>query len=102
VQPFDVKRRRGDFAGRMPVEFPATTGNEYAGVVDRVGTGVPGFAPGDEVLDSAAARACADFVVVPAGRLVLPVREYPLTEVVAAHRAVESGHGRDKVVLLTR
>ncbi|MEV0270258.1 NADP-dependent oxidoreductase [Hamadaea sp. NPDC050747] len=34
-----------------------------------------------------------------AGKIVLPVRAYPLADVVAAHAAVESGHGRGKVVL---
>ncbi|NUO55808.1 MAG: NADP-dependent oxidoreductase, partial [Hamadaea sp.] len=34
-----------------------------------------------------------------AGKIVLPVRAYPLADVAAAHAAVESGHGRGKVVL---
>jgi enoyl reductase len=33
------------------------------------------------------------------GRLVMPIRAYPLDEVVQAHRVVESGHGHGKVVL---
>jgi enoyl reductase len=33
------------------------------------------------------------------GEISMPVRAYPLSEVVAAHTAVESGHGRGKVVL---
>jgi enoyl reductase len=36
----------------------------------------------------------------PSGRLVMPVRAYPLAEVAAAHAAVETGHGRGKVVLI--
>jgi NADPH:quinone reductase-like Zn-dependent oxidoreductase len=34
------------------------------------------------------------------GRLTMPVRAYPLADVVAAHTAVESRHGRGKVVLI--
>lgn len=66
VQPFDVKRRRGDFAGRLPVTFPATTGNEYAGTVDKLGPGVEGLSVGQRVLGSVGATACADFLVAPA------------------------------------
>jgi enoyl reductase len=33
------------------------------------------------------------------GELRLPIRTFPLAEAVAAHRQVESGHGRGKVVL---
>ncbi|MCA2217714.1 NADP-dependent oxidoreductase [Jidongwangia harbinensis] len=43
----------------------------------------------------------ADVVALAArGRVVLPVRAYPLAEVAAAHAAVETGHGRGKVVLI--
>ncbi|MEV6964735.1 NADP-dependent oxidoreductase [Hamadaea sp. NPDC051192] len=34
-----------------------------------------------------------------AGKIVLPVRAYSVDDVVAAHEAVESGHGRGKVVV---
>ena len=34
------------------------------------------------------------------GELVMPVHPYPLAAVVQAHRAVESGHGRGKAVLI--
>jgi NADPH:quinone reductase-like Zn-dependent oxidoreductase len=34
------------------------------------------------------------------GEIVMPVRAYPLADVVEAHAAVESGHGRGKVVLI--
>ena len=70
VQPFDIKTRRGDMAERSPLTFPATLGNEYAGVVDLVGEGVEGLAVGDEVLGSASAQAYADLIVVPADQAV--------------------------------
>lgn len=34
------------------------------------------------------------------GDVTLPVRAYPLADVAAAHAAVESRHGRGKVVLI--
>jgi NADPH:quinone reductase-like Zn-dependent oxidoreductase len=66
VQPFDVAVRRG----RMPwakVEFPSTIGQEYSGVVDRVGGD---FAVGDEVLGSTMLNGAAELVCVPAETVV--------------------------------
>jgi enoyl reductase len=70
VQPFDIKTRRGDMAARNPLTFPATLGNEYAGVIDQVGDGVTGLAVGDEVLGSASSVAYADYIVVAADQVV--------------------------------
>jgi enoyl reductase len=70
VQPFDIKRRRGDLAAWVPVTFPATCGNEYTGTVDALGEGVTGLAVGDPVLGSAPGVACADYAVVPAENAV--------------------------------
>jgi NADPH:quinone reductase-like Zn-dependent oxidoreductase len=64
VQPFDVAVR----SGRMPwvrVTFPQTVGQEYAGVVERVGPGVDRFRPGDAVLGSTMVNGCAELVCVP-------------------------------------
>lgn len=46
------------------------------------------------------ARLAEMIALAAEGKLVLPVRAYPFADVVAAHRAVESGHGRGKVVLI--
>ncbi|MFF3349287.1 NADP-dependent oxidoreductase [Streptomyces sp. NPDC002779] len=67
VNPVDVKLRRGDFAGMVPVTFPQRLGNEFAGVVDQVGTDVTGLAVGDEVLGFTAMAAYAEVLTVPAG-----------------------------------
>jgi enoyl reductase len=178
VQPFDVKVRRGEMS-RLPVRFPQTIGQEYAGVVDRVGEGVPELRIGDDVLGSTMLNGNAALVCVPAGTavtkpadldaggggaiaqsielgiarerigtitddqaaaehgarvvragrdparlaevvalaargpsnhpaatldgkkvLMLPIRAYPLAEVAEAHAAVETRHGRGKVVLI--
>jgi len=53
-----------DTAVRFGLSLPAGFGTDYAGVVDQVGDGVTGFAPGDRVFGGALSRAVADFVVV--------------------------------------
>jgi NADPH:quinone reductase-like Zn-dependent oxidoreductase len=53
-----------DTAVQFGLSLPAGFGTDYAGVVDRVGDGVTGFAPGDRVFGGALSRAVADFVVV--------------------------------------
>jgi NADPH:quinone reductase-like Zn-dependent oxidoreductase len=57
-----------DTAVRFGLSLPAGFGTDYAGVVDQVGDGVTGLAPGDRVFGGALSRAVADFVVIePAG-----------------------------------
>src|ERR1700735_3828509 len=53
-------------ATRFGLSLPTGFGTDYAGVVDQVGDGVTGFAPGDRVFGGALSRAVADFVVVDA------------------------------------
>ncbi|SDG08007.1 NADPH:quinone reductase [Lentzea fradiae] len=53
-----------DTATRFGLSLPAGFGTDYAGVVDQVGEGVTGFAPGDRVFGGALSRAVADYVVV--------------------------------------
>lgn len=55
-----------DTAARFGLSLPAGFGTDYAGVVDQVGDGVTGFAPGDRVFGGALSRAVSDFVVVDA------------------------------------
>ncbi|MFJ4677465.1 MULTISPECIES: NADP-dependent oxidoreductase [unclassified Kitasatospora] len=57
-----------DTAARFGLTLPVGFGTDYAGVVDQVGEGVSGFAPGDRVFGGALSRAVADFVLVtPSG-----------------------------------
>ncbi|MGH8965039.1 MAG: alcohol dehydrogenase catalytic domain-containing protein, partial [Actinomycetes bacterium] len=49
VNPADWKLRSGHRRQELPVEPPAALGREVAGIVDRVGPGVEGFAQGDAV-----------------------------------------------------
>lgn len=70
VQPFDCAFRRGDLAGFLPAMFPQMLGNDFAGVVDEVGEGVPDLQPGDEVLGYCTLAAHADLIVVAASAVV--------------------------------
>src|SRR3954451_7684583 len=71
VQPFDVAVRRG----AMPwaeVTFPQTIGQEYSGVIDRLGPGADaqGFAAGAPVLGSTMLNGQASMLCVPAATVV--------------------------------
>jgi NADPH:quinone reductase-like Zn-dependent oxidoreductase len=50
VNPVDAKIRAGGLAERFPCFFPLVPGWDMAGVVERTGPAVRGFAPGDEVI----------------------------------------------------
>lgn len=65
LNPMDwIMTADADTAARFGLSLPAGFGTDYAGVVDQVGAGVTGFAPGDRVFGGALSRAVADFVVV--------------------------------------
>ena len=67
--PVDCKLRRGDLAGTVPVRFPQTPGNEFAGVVGQIGDGVTTIEAGEPVLGFTSMAACAQYVVVPVGQV---------------------------------
>jgi len=69
VQPFDVAVRRGQMPW-VTVVFPQQIGQEYAGVVDKLGDGVTTLAVGDEVLGSTMLNGQASAVTVPAANVV--------------------------------
>jgi len=54
---------------QVTVPTPFVPGSEFAGVVEEVGDGVVGVAPGDRVVGTAIAGAFAEQVVVPAASL---------------------------------
>ena len=67
LNPMDwIMTADADTAARFGLSLPTGFGTDYAGVVDQVGDGVTGFAPGDRVFGGALSRAVADFVVVDA------------------------------------
>jgi len=66
------------------VSLPTGFGADFAGVVDEVGAGVTGYAPGDRVFGNAGGRAAADFVVVAPGQDILERTPDGLNDEVAA------------------
>lgn len=78
VQPFDAAVRRG--AMDVPIRFPQGLGNEFSGVVDRIGIGVTGVAEGDEVLGWAPLASLADYVVVEPDAFVRKPASMPWNE----------------------
>ncbi|MFJ8046381.1 NADP-dependent oxidoreductase [Kitasatospora sp. NPDC096147] len=70
IQPADTAIRSGWAPRGVTVEYPATPGNEFAGVVTRLGEGVNGWATGDEVLGFRLLGCHAQYVVVPAEQVV--------------------------------
>ncbi|MFE7565091.1 NADP-dependent oxidoreductase [Kitasatospora sp. NPDC057500] len=70
VQPVDLAIREGDAPAGIELIPGLTPGNEFAGVVDRVGADVEGWAVGDEVLGFRLLGCAAELVVADAARLV--------------------------------
>jgi len=62
--------RSGALADQFPATFPSGQGSDLAGVVAELGSGVGGFAVGEEVIGFSMRRSShAEFVTVPANQL---------------------------------
>jgi NADPH:quinone reductase-like Zn-dependent oxidoreductase len=92
VQPFDIAVREG-WMRRGPGDFPHQVGQEYSGVVDLLGAGVTGPAPGTPVLGSTMMNGQATHVVVPASDLVPkpPELSFPTAAALVAAGQTASG-----------
>jgi NADPH2:quinone reductase len=75
----DIYQRSGQYPGQLP----ATLGQEAAGVVDAVGSGVTDIKIGQRVAYTSQPGAYAEFAVVPAGALV-PIPDGVDTKTAAA------------------
>ncbi len=64
VNPYDWKVRTGAESGGRPLERPVITGQEASGIVDEVGEGVAGVAPGDAVFGPTVRGAVAGFALL--------------------------------------
>jgi NADPH:quinone reductase-like Zn-dependent oxidoreductase len=70
INPGEAKIRLGALAGRWPATFPSGEGSDLAGIVEKLGEGVTGFAVGDDVLGWTDNRAAhAELVVAEARHL---------------------------------
>jgi NADPH:quinone reductase-like Zn-dependent oxidoreductase len=70
INPGEAGIREGWFAELFPATFPSGEGSDFAGVVVELGSGVDGFAVGDEVIGFTHNRAShAEFVVAEATNL---------------------------------
>ncbi|MEU4118754.1 NADP-dependent oxidoreductase [Kitasatospora sp. NPDC028055] len=70
VQPVDLAIREGFRPPGLVAEEPFVLGNEFAGVVDRLGPGAGNWRVGDEVLGFRVLGCQAELVTVDAGQLV--------------------------------
>ena len=66
--------------------LPFTPGTEFAGIVDAVGAGVTGLAPGQAVMGMARSGALAEYIVVPSSTLT-PIPDGIAPEAAAAFYA---------------
>jgi enoyl reductase len=64
VQPFDCLFRAGGAHQWLPAAYPQQLGNEFAGIIDAVGSEVTGCSVGDEVLGWAVLKSHAEHVLV--------------------------------------
>ncbi|HJV89977.1 MAG TPA: zinc-dependent alcohol dehydrogenase family protein [Holophagaceae bacterium] len=105
INPSDLLQIQGVY-GRMP-ELPATAGLEGLGLVEALGEGVTGWAPGDRVVPLGAQGTWAEALVTSADNLVrvpegladdqaAQVIVNPLTAWIMAHQL---GLGRGQVLL---
>jgi enoyl reductase len=80
VQPFDTMFRGGRVQQWAKARFPQTLGNEFAGLVIGLGSGVSEFAIGDGVLGWTAGNAYAEVISVPASQTVKKPARMPWAE----------------------
>jgi NADPH:quinone reductase-like Zn-dependent oxidoreductase len=70
INPGEAKIREGMMASRWPTTFPSGEGSDLAGIIERAGPGVTGFAAGDEVIGWVDTRSShAEYAVVEAAHL---------------------------------
>src|SRR6202044_984494 len=70
INPGEAKIREGALHERWPATFPSGQGSDFAGIVDKLGPGVTGFAPGDEVIGWVDTRSSqAEYAVAEAASL---------------------------------
>lgn len=71
VNPVDWKIRAGWMKDFRPSTFPYVPGADFAGVVEKVGTGVTTLQPGQEVFGRSSAGSYTEYGIAPANALAL-------------------------------
>jgi hypothetical protein len=69
TNPGEIGIREGRFAAIWPAHFPEGQGNDFAGYIAEIGSGVDDFAVGDEVLGFAPRAAQAAYVALNVDRI---------------------------------
>jgi NADPH:quinone reductase-like Zn-dependent oxidoreductase len=78
INPGEAKIRLGLLHERFPATFPSGEGSDMAGIVTKLGPGVDGLAPGDEVIGFTDRRAShAEYAVVEARNLTAKPANVP-------------------------
>ena len=80
VQPFDCLFRSGAAHQWIPASFPQRIGNEFAGVVEAVGSGVTGVRIGEEIIGWLMLGSTAEQIILPAGQWVTKPKDCPWEE----------------------
>ena len=83
VNPLDSKIAHGEFKLILPYRLPLILGNDFAGVVVRVGSRVRRFEPGDEVYarpDADRIGAFAQFIAIREDSLAIKPKELTMEE----------------------
>jgi NADPH:quinone reductase-like Zn-dependent oxidoreductase len=70
VNPIDWKIRQGVFKQFMPLPLPCTPGNEFAGTIERLGTGVTAYQPGQAVYGREGKGTYAEYMLAAADALL--------------------------------
>ena len=71
TNPGEISIREGLLREVFPKDFPFGQGADFSGYIDSAGSGVTGFAPGDEVLGWSEQRSAqAEYVAVAASQLI--------------------------------
>ena len=106
VNPLDWKLRDNAYGG---ASYPMVLGQDFAGVVERAGSAVAGFAHGDRVFGSSAKGSYADFVAVKSTGCVDKIPAWlddaraaalPTAGLTALHAVEEVHPQRDNTVLI--
>ncbi|RJL30778.1 NADP-dependent oxidoreductase [Bailinhaonella thermotolerans] len=92
VQPYDVAVVEGWLPAGVDPAFPRVPGNEFAGVIDQVGEGVTGFAPGDEVLGFGQVEAYREQLVIAADQVTAKPAAMPWAVAGGFSAAAQTAH----------